>query len=266
MNLNNKNIVITGGNGGLGSEIAKQLAPYGCQLILVGRDETELNRVVKEIDLGGGKALAVTADLLNPETRDNIGQNIINQIGQVDVLVNAAGLMSFRNFVEEDAKKVEQILQLNSIVPMLLTRQFLPAMIERGEGSIVNVGSTFGSIAFACFASYSASKFALRGFSEALRREVKGTGVSVNYIAPRAIKTPFNTEAVYKMAKVVGMNMDEPKWVAEKIVQSIKKEAKDVYLGFPEKLFVRINAILPRVVDKALAKQNKQMAEFARQE
>ncbi len=128
------------------------------------------------------------------------------------------------------------------------------------------MGSTFGSIAFACFASYSASKFALRGFSEALRREVKGTGVSVNYIAPRAIKTPFNTEAVYKMAKVVGMNMDEPKWVAEKIVQSIKKEAKDVYLGFPEKLFVRINAILPRVVDKALAKQNKQMAEFARQE
>ncbi|MCP3849792.1 MAG: SDR family oxidoreductase [Gammaproteobacteria bacterium] len=266
MNLKNKNIVITGGNGGLGSEIAKQLAPYGCQLILVGRDETELNRVVREIDLGDGKALAVTADLLNPETRDNIGQNIINQIGQVDVLVNAAGLMSFRSFVEEDAKKVEQILQLNSIVPMLLTRQFLPAMIERGEGSIVNVGSTFGSIAFACFASYSASKFALRGFSEALRREVKGTGVSVNYIAPRAIKTPFNTEAVYKMAKVVGMNMDEPRWVAEKIVQSIKKEAKDVYLGFPEKLFVRINAILPRVVDKALAKQNKQMAEFARQE
>jgi short-subunit dehydrogenase len=68
------------------------------------------------------------------------------------------------------------------------------------------------------------------------------------------------------MAEVVGMNMDEPEWVAEKIIKSIINDDKDVYLGFPEKLFVRINAILPRLVDKALTKQNNQMAQFARQE
>ncbi|MCW8931399.1 MAG: SDR family oxidoreductase [Gammaproteobacteria bacterium] len=266
MKLENKKIMITGATGGLGSEIAIKLASYGSELILVGRNESELNSVAEQIHLHDGKARIIIADLLDSKVLNTLGQKVFNEVGHIDVLINAAGLMSFRSFVEEDAEMAERIMRLNSIVPMLLTRQLLPAMIKRGSGKIVNVGSTFGSIAFACFASYSASKFALRGFSEALRREVKGTGVSVNYIAPRAIKTPFNTEAVYKMAKVVGMNIDEPQWVAEQIVKSIKKDAKDVYLGFPEKLFVRINSILPRLVDKALAKQNNQMAEFAKQE
>lgn len=265
MKLKNKKIVITGAAGGIGSEVAKKLANQKNELVLVGRNKIELNKLADQINQKDGKATIIVTDLLNSEMRDNLGQQIENQVGQIDVLINAAGMMSFRTFAEEDASKIEQIMQLNSIVPMLLTRQLLPAMIETGAGKIVNVGSTFGSIAFSCFASYSASKFALRGFSEALRRELKGTGVSVSYIAPRAVKTPFNSKAVYKMAEVTGMNMDEPQWVAEQIVKSINKDAKDVYLGFPEKLFVRINAILPRLVDKALAKQNSQMAEFSRQ-
>lgn len=265
MKLENKKIVITGASGGIASEVAKKLANQKNELVLVGRNEVELNKLAEQINKNDGKATIVVADLLNSEMRDNLGQQIVDQVGRIDVLINAAGMMSFRTFAEEDAIKVEQIMQLNSIVPMLLTRQLLPAMIETGAGKIVNVGSTFGSIAFACFASYSASKFALRGFSEALRRELKGTGVSVSYIAPRAVKTPFNNKAVYKMAEVTGMNMDDPQWVAEQIVKSINKDTKDVYLGFPEKLFVRINAILPRLVDKSLAKQNNQMAEFSRQ-
>ena len=265
MKLSNKKVVITGAAGGIGSEVAKMLATQAGELILVGRNEHKLTRLAKYINQNQGKATIIVSDLLNAEKRDNLGQEILQKVGSVDILINTAGMMSFRTFVEEDSNKIEDIVQLNSIVPMLLTRQFLPAMIEQGSGKIVNVGSTFGSIAFACFASYSASKFALRGFSEALRRELKGTGVSVSYIAPRAVKTPFNSDAVYKMAEAVGMNMDEPRWVAEQIVKSITKDFKDVYLGFPEKLFVRINAILPRLVDKALTKQNNQMVEFSRQ-
>jgi short-subunit dehydrogenase len=266
MKLKNKKIVITGGAGGLGSELALKLAKNNNELVLIGRNQTELDELARRIAVNGGKAYVIAKDLLAPDIGEQLEKQIIEQLGYVDILINAAGMMSFKAFVEEDATMAQNIMQLNSIVPMLLTRQFLPAMIARGEGKVVNVGSTFGSIAFACFASYSASKFALRGFSEALRRELKGTGVSVSYIAPRAIKTPFNSAAVYKMAEVVGMNMDEPEWVAEKIIKSIIKDDKDVYLGFPEKLFVRINAILPRLVDKALTKQNNQMAQFARQE
>ena len=157
---------------------------------------------------------------------------------------------------------MERILKINAIAPMQLTRAVLPDMLERGSGRIVNVGSTFGSIGFACFASYSASKFALRGFSEALRREIAGSGVDVTYVAPRAVKTALNSAAVHHMADAVKMNMDPPLWVARQIVRAIEKDKKEVYLGFPESLFVRINNLLPRLVDAATRKQNRIMRRF----
>jgi len=147
---------------------------------------------------------------------------------------------------------------------MLLARYAAPEMLARGAGRIVNIGSTFGSIGFAWFAAYSASKFGLRGLSEALRRELDGSGVGVTYVAPRAVKTRLNTGAVYQMAEAIHMRMDEPDWVAEEIVSAIERDAKDVYLGFPEKLFARLNSILPRWVDAGLRKQNQVMAAFAR--
>ena len=185
-------------------------------------------------------------------------------LGGVDLLINCAGLLSFRPFAEEDPAVLERIVQLNLVTPMLLVRQLLPAMLERGSGRIVNVGSTFGSIGFAWFAAYSASKFGLRGFSESLRRELEGTGVGVTYVAPRAVKTSLNTGAVYRMAEATKMNMDEPAWVAAGIVAAIEEDAKDVYLGFPEKFFARLNSFLPRLVDGGLRKQNRVMEPFAR--
>lgn len=265
MQVQNKNIVITGAAGGIGSEISRQLAAQGATLVLLDRDGEALEQLAAEIEQAGGRSIAVAVDLLDEQARACLSERIAGQVSQVDVLINAAGIMSFSAFADEDPPVIERIMQLNTVVPMLLTRQFLAAMLDRGDGRIVNIGSTFGSIAFAWFAAYSASKFALRGFSEALRRELAGSGVTVSYIAPRAVKTPFNTEAVYKMAKLTGMNMDEPSWVAQQVMQSIRNDAKDVYLGFPEKLFVRINAILPRLVDKALYKQNRQVENFARE-
>ncbi|OGT92810.1 MAG: short chain dehydrogenase, partial [Gammaproteobacteria bacterium RIFOXYA12_FULL_61_12] len=186
-------------------------------------------------------------------------------LGGIDLLINVAGLLSFRPFAEEDPALLERIVQLNLITPMLLARQALPHLLKAGSGRIVNVGSTFGSIGFAWFSAYSASKFGLRGFSEALRRELDGTGVGVTYIAPRAVRTKLNTGAIYRMAEAVKMNMDEPDWVVAQIMAAIDRDAKDVYLGFPEKLFVRINALLPRLVDSALRQQNRVMAAFARE-
>lgn len=173
-------------------------------------------------------------------------------------------MMSFRPFAEEDPAVLERIVQTNLIAPMAMTRQVLPEMLARGSGRIVNVGSTFGSIGFAWFAAYSASKFGLRGLSEALRRELEGSGVGVTYVAPRAVKTGFNSDAVYSMAEATGMKMDEPVWVAANIIAAIERDAKEVYLGFPEKFFARLNGLLPRLVDGGLRKQNRTMAHFAR--
>lgn len=146
---------------------------------------------------------------------------------------------------------------------MQLARAVLPQMIAQGGGRIVNVGSMFGSIGFPGFAVYSASKFALRGFSQAMRRELAGTGVGVTYISPRAVKTPLNPEVVNLMAERGMMRMDDAQWVAAEIVRAIEKERNEAYFGFPEKLFARINAVLPGVVDQGIAKQVPEILAYA---
>ena len=177
-------------------------------------------------------------------------------LGGIDILINNAGVSSYSLFSEENPDAIERLYQTNVIAPVLLTRLLLPQMIEQGHGHIVNVGSIFGSIGFSCFTNYSASKFAMRGFSEALRRELEVEGINITYVAPRAVRTSLNSPTVYRMADVVKMKMDEPAAVARRIVSAIEQDKKDVYLGWPEKLFVRINALLPRIVDSALKAQN----------
>ena len=130
-------------------------------------------------------------------------------------------------------------------------------MRRRNAGHIVNVGSIFGSIGFAHFATYSSAKAGVKSFSEALRRELVDTAIHVTYIAPRAVKTALNDKKILQLAALTHMSMDAPEWVAQQMMHAILAKRKEVYLGFPESLFVRMNAVLPRMVDKALAKNDR---------
>lgn len=264
MKLEGVRVLLTGAAGGIGSALAEQLLERGASVGLIGRTQTELTTQMERLQATGSAVHSVGADLLDATARGQAVAQLDELLGGVDLLINCAGLLSFRPFAEEDPMVLERIVQLNLITPMLLVRQLLPEMLQRGSGRIVNVGSTFGSIGFAWFSAYSASKFGLRGFSESLRRELEGTGVGVTYVAPRAVKTSLNTGAVYRMAEATGMNMDDPAQVAARIVAAIESDAKDVYLGFAEKFFARLNSFLPRLVDGGLRKQNQVMEPFAR--
>ncbi|MEJ2315946.1 MAG: SDR family oxidoreductase [Gammaproteobacteria bacterium] len=265
MQLKNAKVLLTGAAGGIGSEIATLLAGRGARVALLDRNLDALDAFVGQ-SAQRDHFIPVAVDLLNAGERQRAVQDAVNKLGGLDLLINNAGLLSFRPFAEEDPAMLERIIQLNTITPMLITRQLLPMLIEQDRGRIVNIGSTFGSIGFAWFSAYSASKFGLRGFSEALRRELEGSGVGLTYVAPRAVKTRLNSGAIYRMAEAVKMNMDEPQWVARRIIEAIEHDARESYLGFPESLFTRINALLPRLVDGALRKQNLQMQPFAKGE
>ena len=262
MQLRDKRILLTGASGGIGAALAHEFAVRGARLGLAGRDEELLRRLAERLTEQGGVASVLVADLTDEEDRKRVIESMGRTHGGIDVLVNNAGLGAFEDFLAHDPSDLDRLLALNIAAPMHLTRALLPQMLTRGSGRVVNVGSVFGSIGFACFAAYSASKFALRGFSEALRRELDGSGVGVTYVAPRAVRTPFNSEQVYAMAEQVGMHMDDPEYVARRIAEAVETDRSEVYLGFPESLFVRINALLPRLVDRALRKQNRRMQEF----
>lgn len=262
MKLRDKHVLLTGATGGIGQAIALELAGRGAKIGLVGTREEALQRLAEKLSCSGKAALALPADITRNEDQKRVIQQMQRTFGGIDVLINNAGVSQFTGFEAQDPQTIQHIFEVNTIAPMQLTRLVLPAMLDQHSGQIVNIGSIFGSIAFACFTSYSASKFALHGFSQALRRELAGSAVKVTYIAPRAVKTALNGEAVMRMAKAVKMNMDDPVLVAKKIVKAIENDKKDVFLGFPESLFVVINNLLPGVVDNALRKQNRIMREF----
>ncbi len=254
MILKDKHIILTGAAGGMGSILARALVKRGAKLAMVDANADALQSLANDLS---GDIYPVAADLSSAEGCANAVETCQKHLGQVDLLINLAGLNSFASFAEEDSHRIELMMRVNVLAPMLLTRALLPSFLAQKSGKIVNVGSVFGSIGFAWFTTYSASKFALRGFSEALRRELADTGVQVAYIAPRAVKTPMNHDVIMQMGEATGMNMDEPNAIVEKIIQAIEADKKDCYFGFPESLFVRINGLLPRVVDMALTGQNK---------
>ena len=263
MNLSGSTVLITGASGGIGGAIARELAWRGASLILVNRDGDRLARLATELRGSGGTVLTLAGDIAEPGMPARLIDKALEQAGGVDVLINCAGVQNFGFFAQERAADTTALFQVNTVAPIALVNAVLPHMLARGTGKIVNVGSIFGSIGFPCFASYSASKFALRGFSEALRRELAGTGVGVTYVAPRFTRTAFNRNVVARMANALKMNQDEPESVAASVIATIERDDRERYLGWPEKLFVRLNSILPRLVDPSLIKQVDLMRPFA---
>ncbi len=263
MKIVGSNILITGASGGIGGAISRQLAKQGASLVLVSRDDDSLQKMGRELRDSGNNAIAITCDLGQAGQPAALIEEALKRRGGIDILINCAGIQNFGFFADEKPADTEALFTVNTMVPIALINAVLPHMLAKGSGRIVNVGSIFGSIGFPCFAAYSASKFALRGFSEALRRELASSGVGVTYVAPRFTRTPFNRGPVTRMAEILKMNQDDPERVARQVVSAIENDGRDRYLGWPEKIFVRINSILPRLVDASLIKQVELMRPFA---
>jgi len=265
MNITSQRVLVTGASGGIGQALCRELAQRGARLCMIDRRRRGDAALASELNTFVTEVLRLEADISRAEERERALQQVTQAWGGVDILINLAGVLDFTRFDEQDPAMIQRILQVNIEAPMQLTRQVLPQMVARGRGRIVNIGSMFGSIGFPCFAAYSASKFALRGFSQALRRELTESGVGVTYVSPRAVKTAFNPPVVHKMAELGMMRMDDAGWVARKIVRAVERGRDEVYLGFPEGLFARVNALLPGLVGRALARQVPALSAFSRQ-
>lgn len=149
----------------------------------------------------------------------------------------------------------------NSLAPVASLAHSGAELVRRGKHE--RLEEVFGTIGFPGFSAYSASKFGLRGFAEALRRELADSGIRVLHLAPRATRTAINSDAVVAMNAALGAAMDAPQQVAAQIVQALRDEAPERALGWPEKFFARLNRLLPGLVDRALRKQLPTVKRFA---
>lgn len=248
MKLENARILLTGAAGGLGAELAKQLHAAGASLLLAGRDVAKLEALRAAL---GPRSAVIAADLTRAE-----GVALVAHAARdfkVNVLINNAGASAFGLLESQPRASIEQVLATSLEAPICLTQALLPWFKAQPEAAIVNVGSMFGSLPFAGFATYSAAKAGLRAFSQALRRELADTRVAVVHIAPRAIDTPMNGAAVTALNRALKSESDDPAEVAGEIVAALVRNAREVHLGFPERFFAWLNGFAPGLIDRGLA-------------
>lgn len=249
MSVTGKLTVLTGAGGGIGSAMAASLAKADAQLILVARDQARLEALSQS--LPGAGHCVVSADLATEAGRaavlDSCG-------GKLELLINTAGVNHFGMLEQQSEQQLRQMMDVNVMAPMLLTQSLLPQLRENG-GTVVNVGSGFGSIGFSGYCGYSASKFALRGFTEALRRELADTGVTVQYLAPRAVDTDMNPAEVVAMNEELGNATDSPEDVARELMSLLRSQKRSRSMGGPERFFAWLNGLFPGIVDSALARK-----------
>ncbi len=259
MQLRDTRILLTGASGGIGQILVERLCAAGAKLLLAGRAGEALEYLAQRFS---GQVSLVYADLTRAQDRQQVADAVRRQ-GGVDCVINAAGINQFSLLEQQSEDAIARLIEVNVTATLQLTHLLLPLLHQQPRALLVNLGSTFGSIGFPGFSAYCASKFALRGFSEALRRELADSRIKVLYIAPRATRTAMNSAQVVAMNDALKVEMDDPQQVAEEILRAIVREREELYLGWPEKLFVRLNGILPRLVDQALRKQLPVVKRFA---
>ena len=193
MPLIHKTALVTGAGRGLGKAIAERLAQAGCQLALIARNRDELETLAWQLgETYDVKAKAFACDLSDQSALFATARAILAEFNSVDVLINNAGTGSYKPFDEHSVDEHNAIIDVNFKAAVHLTHALLPAMQAQQQGQIINIASDLSTRPLANMAVYAASKFALRGFSLSLMREVKEHGIKVGLLNPGIIDTHFN--------------------------------------------------------------------------
>lgn len=257
-----RGVLLTGASGGIGQCLALRLAEAGATVYAVGRRADALHALAARARPGAIRP--VVADLATADGIDAVRRAVAAAPIPVSLLILGAADSRFGLFEHSSVVDVQAQVATNLVAPMLLVRALLPCLMRLPEAGVVGIGSTFGSLGYPGFAAYSASKFGLRGFLEALAREHADTPLRVQYLSPRATRTALNSVAVDAMNAELGVAVDDADQVAAALLEAIEAGTRRRQLGWPERLFARLNGLLPELVDRALAKQLPTVRRFAR--
>src|SRR5947207_3288953 len=190
--------LITGGSRGLGLEIARQICAQRAKVALIARDPEELARAKTELDRLATEVLTIQCDLLESAQIQSAVQQTLQRFGKIDILINNAGIIEVGPIEHMQLKDFERAMRLHFWAPFILYLLVVPQMRSKGGGRIVNISSVGGKIAVPHMAPYSASKFALTGFSDAIRPELARDNICVTTVTPGLMRTGSQVHAKFK--------------------------------------------------------------------
>lgn len=248
--------LVTGASGGIGRELATLLARDGHDLVVVARSEEDLVDLGTQLQADHDVTVTVVVkDLADPDSPAEIQSALADRGIEVDVLVNNAGFGTYGRFLDTDLDTERDELQVNVVAVTELTKRFLPGMVERGEGRVLNVASVAAFQPGPLMAVYYASKAYVLSFSEALASELNGTGVTVTALCPGPTDTGFQSRAEMRASKLVQGNLQDPTEVARAGIRGMQAGEAVVVPGLQNKLLTVAVRLLPRRVVRSMVKR-----------
>src|SRR4051794_39291645 len=250
-NLTGLRVLVTGASQGIGRALAEVAARRGCRVLAAARSQPLLDELAAAVRKAGGTIETVAADVTKPEDRAAMVEAATRHFGGLDVLVNNAGIGATGHFMDSDPQTLRTIFETNFFGLTETTRAFLPLLKAGTTPAIVNISSVVGKRALPARSLYSSSKFAVAGFSEAIRAELAKDGVDVIVVSPGLTQTNFSKNMLEQKAKMQldhmrGMTSEQ---VAEATLKAVERGTYDVTLTLKGKLMVLVNRFFPWVVD-----------------
>jgi NADP-dependent 3-hydroxy acid dehydrogenase YdfG len=238
--------IVTGASSGIGAATARELGRRGAVVVLAARRADALEAQAQEIRAAGGQALAIPTDVTDRAQLAQLADQATETFGRVDVLVNNAGANWSRALASTRPDEVIGLLEVNLLGAMLLTRAVLPGMLERRHGAVITIGSLSGRVAMEPL--YSATKYGLRGFSLALRRQLAGSGVSVSLVSPGNVRTAMTSH--------VEADLPEPEIVAMAVADLVTHPRRELVIPGKHYAIAWLEQVVPRLADFAYRRRH----------